>query len=435
MVSTAEDANGRSDLWKIWGGVVALTLIGFAIAWRFVEPGPPRTIRLATGAPEGAYYRFGTEYAEHLAASGLEVQIVETAGTVDNLGLLANGGADVAFVQGGVASKETGGIVGVASLYHEPLWVFARDGLDVARLPELAGLRVQAGPVGSGTRAVVTQLLAENGIDASTAELLALPGHEAAGRLVRGDIDAMLLVASPRSGIVEELMAGEGGSVHLLDMDRAAAYQRNFRFLRQVVVPEGLFDLRENRPDRDVRMLAPLATMAATESLHPAIFPLLIEAARASHADGGLFATEGALPSPHHLDFPIADSARRYFAVGPTFLYRWLPFRAAALIDRLKIMLLPLLTLLLPLFKAAPPLYRWRIRSKIFRWYRVLRQVEWKIRDQHAPADLTPILDELNRVETEVLQVSVPPSYMEELYNLQMHLERVKEQVERIHRA
>jgi hypothetical protein len=51
-----------------------------------------------------------------------------------------------------------------------------------------------------------------------------------------------------------------------------------------------------------------------------------------------------------------------------TCLQKYLPFWIASVVDRGKILLLPALTLLLPLFRVAPPLYRWRIRSRIYRW-------------------------------------------------------------------
>jgi hypothetical protein len=226
-------------------------------------------------------------------------------------------------------------------------------------------------------------------------------------------------------------MAEEGRAIRLFDVTRSLAYERNVRFLSAVPFTEGMYDLAANVPDRDRRLLAPTASLYATPDLHPAIVPLLIEAAREIHGRGDLFEETDEFPSPRQMEAPLAVAADQYFRSGPSFLYRVLPFGLAAAVDRLKIMLLPLLTLLLPLLKVAPPLYRWRIRSKIYRWYRVLRDVEARLKASDEEADVSGLLEELAVVEHEIDAVKVPPSYMEELYNLKMHLALIRQQAAR----
>lgn len=98
-------------------------------------------------------------------------------------------------------------------------------------------------------------------------------------------------------------------------------------------------------------------------------------AAEQLHSQGGWFETKGQFPSDQLLDFPLNQEAARFYKYGPPLLQRFLPFWAASLIDRLKIMLLPLVVLLMPVFKIMPPLYQWRMRSRIYRWYRELEAV------------------------------------------------------------
>ena len=100
-----------------------------------------------------------------------------------------------------------------------------------------------------------------------------------------------------------------------------------------------------------------------------------------------------------------------------------LPFGLAATLDRLKIMLLPLM-------RVFPPLYQWGIRRKIFRWYAVLKQVEHRF--DAGGADVERCLAQLDAVERDVREtVNVPASYMEELHNLRMHLDRARERIAR----
>jgi hypothetical protein len=94
----------------------------------------------------------------------------------------------------------------------------------------------------------------------------------------------------------------------------------------------------------------------------------------------------------------------------------------AVRLDQVKLLALPLFTLLLPLLKVAPPVYRWRIRSKIYRWYRVLRKIDEKLKQAGPDTDFAPDIARLRELDDELTDVSVPLSYMEEAYNLRLHV-------------
>jgi len=92
-------------------------------------------------------------------------------------------------------------------------------------------------------------------------------------------------------------------------------------------------------------------------------------------------------------------------------------------------MLVPLLTLLLPLFKILPPTYRWRVRSRIYRWYRDLRTVEQRIFDGADDEIVAWANGELDRIEREVAQINVPLSYADQLFNLRLHIRFVRREL------
>ena len=210
-------------------------------------------------------------------------------------------------------------------------------------------------------------------------------------------------------------------------MPRAAGYAQRFRHLQPVTLLRGVLDFEIDAPPEDIPLVSPTASLLSREDLHPALVPLFIDAARRLHEEGGLFEKEGEFPSPENLDAPVSVAARQYYASGPSFLYRWLPFRSAATLDRLKIMLLPLLTLLVPLMRFAPPVYRWRIRYRIFRWYKLLLALEYGEQD---PATAGERLETVRAMEEDIRHVKVPASYGEELSNLRMHLDLVKGRLE-----
>jgi hypothetical protein len=231
------------------------------------------------------------------------------------------------------------------------------------------------------------------------------------------------MVTSPRTALVQTMISSE--REQLLNLRRATAYCRKYPYLTQVTLHEGVVDLEQNMPPRDIHLLAPTASLVARSDLHPALVPLLLEAATEVHEQGGYLEEPGDFPSPARVDFPLSAAAKSYFQRGPNMMYRVLPFRWAASIDRMKLMILPLVTLLLPLLRVAPPVYRWSIRSKIYRWYRVLRVIDQRMKDAAAGADFSDDIARLENLEVELSEVSVPLSYMAEFYSLRLHVEFV----------
>ncbi|MGE4220591.1 MAG: TAXI family TRAP transporter solute-binding subunit, partial [Alphaproteobacteria bacterium] len=245
------------------GGLAALiVLAGFVLAYQFVEPAPPNRLTLATGGEQGNYYRIGQIYKRKLAAHGITVEVLPTQGSVENLTRLQRGEVDLAFVQSGIGSAETyPGLLGLGSLYFEPLWVFTRAPAAPELLRDLNGKRLAVGSEGSGTWAVTALLLAENGITADNSSLHRLSGESAAWALAAGDIDAMFVVAAPDAPLIKTLLSDP--QVRLMDFRRAEAYARRHRFLSVLMLPRGTIDPANDLPAADTRLLAPAATLVA----------------------------------------------------------------------------------------------------------------------------------------------------------------------------
>jgi uncharacterized protein len=415
---------------KVWGLLTLVVIAGFVIAYQYVAEPPPKTVRIATGAKNGAYYAFAQQYARFLARDDITLEVVPTAGTVENLELLRKGEVALALIQGGSASAEDKArLQSLGSLFLEPLWVFTGKQKSIKRVAELKGRRLAVGAAGSGTNFLAMQLLAAAGITESNTALVRGDSAQATAALTQGTLDAAFFVASPAAPLIRSLV--ENPDIELLNFDRAPAYSRLFPFLTAVTLYEGGLSLERNAPAHDTPLVAVAANLAANRNLNAGLIPALLDAVTRVHEAGGVLERKRQFPSVDFVDLPLNDDARRYIANGPSLLFRWMPYGWAVLLDRLKILFLPFLALLIPLFRLAPSLYNWRIRSKIYRWYESVREIDSEAHNLAGPGGLEPLLQRLEVLEREVASVSVPLSYAGELYHLRLHIGFLQEELEK----
>ncbi|MEM9303027.1 MAG: TAXI family TRAP transporter solute-binding subunit [Pseudomonadota bacterium] len=409
-----------TGLFSLWVVAIALAATGFVVASKYVRPAPPKNIVMATGSVDGAYHAWGMRLADALAEDRIELTLRPTAGSNENLALLAAGEVDLALAQGGTRTDDPD-LRSLASLFFEPVWIFHRTEVVPEGLADLTSLRTSIGPEGSGTRALLLELLALNGLEGR--ELGDLTTTAAADALLAGELDAAVFVASERAAILDRLMTSD--ELQLLDLDRAPAYHLQRRFIAAVILPEGAIDLARNVPPAAVDLAAVAANLVADDSLHPALVDLVL--LKASRLDeDSLFAPRGTFPSPRHVSLPLDEGAEIFHEQGPSFLQRVLPFWAATLINRAIVLLLPLVALIIPMAKAFPPLYRWRVRSRIYRWYDDLQALE---RASREGADAAPLVARADAIESEVDQVATPLSYADELYDLKLHIDFVRRRI------
>ncbi|MEE3327940.1 MAG: TAXI family TRAP transporter solute-binding subunit [Myxococcota bacterium] len=419
----------NQELLKLSALGVFVIGLGFLIASHFVSPEPPHTISLASGHPGGAYSLFAQQYRDELAKNEIEVEVIYTHGSVENLELLSTGAVDLAIIQSGVATlAHPSELLSLGSVFLEPLWVFLPQDSPVTLLSDLSGQRLEVGPQGSGTRALAEQMLALNDIRENDAIWLSSTSADAAVAITQGRADAVFLVGSVDSPVIRTLITRN--DIRLLDIKRAEAYTRLDRSFSKVLLPEGVVDLRNNLPPDDKNLVSTAAELVVGPEFHPALVDLLLQAATHVHGEGDLFTEPGTFPSPRWVDLPLDPDAERYFEYGPPFLQRYMPFWAATQVDRLKVMLIPLLALLLPLMRLFPPTYRWRVRSRIYRWYRQLRLADATGNASLSDEEIRAKITELNQIETEVAKVETPTSYAEELYSLRLHIDFVRRKLE-----
>ena len=435
------------DLILTAGPFVLIALLLLAGAYILLDPAPPKRVVLATGPEQSDYAEFGKRYAAELKRYGIEVILRPTQGSSENRRALRDSAqaVDLGFVRGGssdaerVADEEKSAVplVSLGSLYLEPVWLFYRaDTAKIlnreARLTQLAqlrGWRVNLGARGSGVNGLIGKLLHANGIERDQLKASRMEQTPAVMALLAGELDALVLAAVPESLLVQMLLQTPG--VKLFEFAQAEAYARRLPYLRAVSLPRGVVDLARDLPAHDLPLIAATTTLVARAGTHPALLQLVVQAAHNIHGDTGWLARAGEFPSPQNTELALAKEAARYYRNGPPLLQRYLPFWLAHLIERMWVVLVSIIAVLIPLARVVPPLYEFRIRSRVFRWYRQLRDIEDALRSRSAsPAEL---LDDLNKLEAKAQHVTVPLSYADELYSLRSHIQLVRERLASSH--
>lgn len=346
------------DFWATLLPALAILVAAFWVAFQFVQPAPPKKVVMTSGAEGGAYESYAAQYRDRLAVDGVTLELRASAGSVENLKRLMDGnsGVSIGFVQGGIAKAgDDENLMSLAGLYYEPLWVFYRGGETLDHVSRLHGRRVAIGPEGSGTRPLALQVLALAGMDARNTTFLDLDATHAAEALARGQIDAAMMVADSGSPLVARLLHDK--RVRLMGFAQAEALTRHLPFLSHVVLPEGGIDFAANLPARDVHLVAPTANLVVRDDIHPALITLLMQTATDIHGGAGLLRKAGEFPSDKGVDFAMSVDAERYLKSGPPFLQRHLPFWMAVLIDRMVVMLVPVLAILFPVVRFTPAVY------------------------------------------------------------------------------
>ena len=404
-----------------------------ALAYVLVDPTPPRVVTLSTGQENGAYEAFGKKYAELLGKHGIKVVLKPSMGSYENLQRLAAGEADIAFLQSGTTSQdeaERRGLVSLGSLFTEPLWLFLRDDVKIKDLTQLKGLRINLGPEGSGAPRLFKQVLEANGLEPSELKVSSLANTPATVELLENRIDGLVFSSAPDAPLIQMLLITPG--IKLFDFTQAEAYTRRLPFLTHVVLPRGIVDLGRDLPAKDYHLIAPTATLVARDDLHPALVDMLVQAASTIHSGAGWFQQQGQFPSPKYSEIPVAREAAKFYKDGPPFLQRYMSFWLANFFDRMWVVVVALGALILPLSKVVPPLYVWRIRSRVFRWYGQLRTVEQALaaapEGQRAQV-YAEQLEHLNDIEEKVNQISIPLSFADDLYGLRSHINLVRQRI------
>ena len=423
----------RANLWLVPVLAALVTTLFY-----FVAPPPPMSATMSTGGVDGGYAQFAEKLRLELAKEGFQLKLINSSGSRENAQRLLDDKNDVqlALLQSGqeleLEPQQRQQLINLGAVFQEPLWLFARKELSIHTLSDLIHLRTAVGSNNGGVRMMLNPMLNANQIDQDNLPAIwhAYSGKKALTALLDQELDAAFFLGTAESALVQQ--AANHNELQLVSINQAAAYRARLPFITEVQIGPGLLNLATNQPQQETTILSPVAMLVANESFHPALTALVLAAAQEVMKSGTLIDTPDTWPQNLPHNFATLTEAEYFHSKGLPLLQRYLPFRIASLADRYIILVIPLLVLLFPLFKIAGPVYRWRIRARIYRWYKYLRDIDRQLSNDTLPTHLDDEIERLTLLQTELAKVEVPLSYTNELYELHLHVRYVLQRLERL---
>jgi TRAP-type uncharacterized transport system substrate-binding protein len=456
-----ENTYAKTAVASVLAGVIGLASYGVVRETDTIGEGK---IVMATGSSQ--YYELAESYRRDLERNGIKLEVqrlTEGFATLKTL-LEPNSSLNAGFIKGGLVGSlqgrlatekakgrhaEFGKLLSVGRMFYEPIWVYSRGDLPVASLRDLKGMKIFTGTKESGARRIVNQLLKANGIDKNNATLIDQDLPADAAPLFDGRADVAITIAPPDSDKMQELVRVPG--IRLMDFSpEAEAYDNRFPALTRVVLRKGSIEFNPVIPSDDITLLATTAALVVRSDMHPALISLLTHAVVSNpksgfdkQGDPVLFYRAGDFPSASDPEFTVPADSRAIYKSGELpFLLRFLapmntrmgvPFSYTAFINsyaaQVLLILIPLLAVAVPLSKAIPAIYIWNVRRKLIYWYRQLKKLEKNLDSRGGKYDLDTHQTELERIDGAVRRIRVPSFFSNELYDLRMHIDLVRQRL------
>ena len=404
-----------------------------------------------------------------MATYGVEVELrPTTAGNATLRALFVDEKSDIdaGFIKGGVAGslqgrqatdkersahdRQTEALLSVGRMFYEPIYVFYRGPAQVRSLSEFKGRKIAIGSKEGGTRRIAKTLLRANGVDEKNSKLIETEiGVDGKG-LTSGEYDVAFIVLPPESNTIFKLMRNPD----ILLMNFAAeaeAYVARFPYLTKLVMHQGSIEFAPDIPSADITLLSTTAALVVKKSVHSAIVSLLADAVldnprKGFDRDGEpiLFHKAGEFPSAKDPEFEVSRDALSLYKTGDLpFLLRsvapmnnrlGIPFWVTAYLHKhgtaTVLLLIPILSILLPLIRILPSLYAWTVRRRLYVWYRQMKALETRLDHNPSPVQLADAKAELDRLDRAVSRVRVPVNFSDQFYDLRGHIDFIRRRLE-----
>ena len=411
----------------------AAVLAIFYVVYSLVDPLPPRRLVIGAGIAGSGYDNFARRYARVLARDGIDLEIRNTAGAVENLDLLRDPASKVqaALTTVGFARPDDSDhLASLGGVFDAPIFVFYKSAERVTQFAQLRGKRLAIGTAGTSVRPLILQVLKAGGAADAPTRFVDMDYDRAIDALIAGEIDVAIFPSQLDTGLFRRALTAP--DVRLMNVAQAAAIAKTVPGIKHVVLWQGLIDLTHDIPDADVNLLASGNSLLVRKDLHPALQYLLLEAIREVHSAPGPFNRLGEFPAEQPNDLPLSLTAQSFYRSGPTFWQRYTSFWLTSLLDRILFFVVPVVAALIPVIGFTSRLYRWLAVRRIVRLHRALGGLERELAQSEDKAQLAQHQARLSEIESVVRTLKVAPPFEVDLHRLRIHLRMVQDHIGRM---
>jgi NMT1-like family len=427
-----------TEMWRgLWKPLVivlpaaAIVLTVLYIIYRLVDPLPPRHLAIAAGMAGSGYDNFARQYARILARDGVELEVRNSAGAVEDLDLLRDpaSGVQAALTTFGVTQPtDADTLYSLGGIFDAAIFIFYRNAEPITLFAQFRGKRLSIGVPGTALRSLMLQVLkASDGLDAST-HLFDLDSTQAIDALIASEID--VAIVPQLDGRPLRMLDAPG--IRLMSVVQAEAIAKTVPGLKHVVLSRGLIDLSRDIPNSDVDLLASRNRLLVRKDLHPALQYLLLEAMREVHWAPGPFNRLGEFPAEQPGDLPLSPTAEAFYRSGATFWQRYTSFWLTSLLNRIVFFVIPVVAALIPIIGFAPRFYRWLYVRRIDQLHRALGNLEGELVQSADGSRLAAYQTRIAEIEAAVRSLKVARPFEVDLQRLRIHLRMVQEDVSRM---
>src|SRR6516164_3313348 len=251
-------------------GTAAIVLAALYIAYRWVDPLPPRHLAIAAGPARSVYENFAREYARILARHGVELEIRNSAGALQDLDLLRDSRSGVQAALTTLGFAQPGDAVALSSLggiLDGVIFIFYRNAEPITQFAQFRGKRLSVGAPGTALRSIVTQVLKATGAFDDSTRLSDMEHTDSIDALIAGKVDVAIFPSQLDGSLLRRALDLPG--VRIMNVVQAEAIAKTVPGLKRVVLWRGLVSLARDIPDADIDLLASRNRLLVRKDLHP----------------------------------------------------------------------------------------------------------------------------------------------------------------------
>lgn len=295
---------------------------------------PPASLTIETGPVGGSYHQVALQYRDALAKHGITVNVVPKPNSMEIIKDVAdpNTDVDVGFIAQDVRGMAGEAIATIGKIQLQPLFIFASADLGRrSTMDDLRGKRIVMPPEESATSVAAVSVLALYDITADNTSFTFMPLNEAAAQLQDEKFDAGVFMLAPENPTIKALASDS--SLRLMPYTEARAVANHLPFLRQVILPRGIYNIADSIPPYDTPLVAATVGVVIRDNLHPYLIYSLLEAMTVLHRPPTLLSGAGEFPTLAGAQLTTHPLAMSYYKSGLPWAYRDLPPWLASMVD------------------------------------------------------------------------------------------------------